>query len=120
MNTEKTEEKYYSIESGPSKAELFDACKYAYSSNAKVGIDFHVAVGYTMPVDHPGCAYIRMKIKDLVIYGIEHEDGSGESFNLRGWCRADLASFGEVAAYTPYRFEAYYNTKTRDGRIRFK
>ena len=49
MNTEKvkTEEKRYSIETGPSRDTLFDACKYAYSKTTKFTVDFGVALGYT-------------------------------------------------------------------------
>ena len=123
MNTRKTEtrERYYDIVAGPSKDTLFDACKYAYNKNAKVTIDFSVAIGYTMPMDNPGCAYIRMAISDLRVVGIEHEDGSGESFNLHGYCRADLDSFGGgYVTYKPYRFKAYYDTKSRRGCISFE
>ena len=120
MNTEKTEaKKCYEIVAGPSKDTLFDACKYAYSKTSKVTVDFAVPVAYTMPPDHPGCAYIPMNIRGIRICGIEHEDGSGESFNLHGYCRADLTSTSEDATYTFYVFNAYYNSKTRKGTIVF-
>lgn len=120
MNTKKTEtkEKYYDIVSGPNKDMLFDACKYAYSKTAKLTVEFAVAIGYTMPNNHPGCAYIAMSITDIKIVSIEHEDGSGESFNLRGYCKADLNSLGgSNVTYKSYRFKAYYNSKNRKGCI---
>ena len=118
MNTEK--KKYYEIVAGPNKDALFDACKYACSKTARVGIEFVIPIGYTMPKDNPGCAYIAMAITDVRIIGIEHEDGSGESFNLHGYCKCDLKSFGRKnVCYRPYRFKAYYNAKNRRGHIVF-
>ena len=114
MNTNK---KTYEIVSGPSKDMLFDACKYAYSRIAKVDINFAIAVGYTTPPGSPGCAYIPMTIDAIRVCSIEHEDGSGESFNLYGFCKANLS--GRMDNLEPYGFEAYYNTKTRKGTISF-
>ena len=120
MNTKKTEakEKHYDIVAGPSKDALFDACKYACSKTAKLTVDFSVAIGYTMPKNDPRRGHIAMAITDIKIYGIEHEDGSGESFNLHGYCKADLNSLGgNNVTYKSYRFKAYYNSKSRNGRI---
>lgn len=118
MNTKK--ERYYDIISGPNKDALFDACKYACSDSARLDIKFVVPIGYTMPVDDPGCAYVAMAITDMKIIGIEHEDGSGESFNLHGYCKCDLNSFGgKDASYELYMFKAYYNAKNRRGHIVF-
>lgn len=122
MNTEKvkTEEKRYSIETGPSRDTLFDACKYAHSETAKFTVDFGVALGYTMPQGNSGCAYIRMAIADVMIVGIEHESGSGESLNLFGYCKADLCPVGRSGpTYKSYRFEAQYDSKRRKGSIAF-
>ena len=122
MNTKKaTDDRYYEIVSGPNTDKLFDACKYAYDKTSIVAIDFSIAVGYTMPKDHPGSAYIPMSITDIVITSVEHEDGSGESFNLHGYCKADLRTLNKAYAdYKPYRFKAYYNTKHREGCISFE
>ena len=118
MNTEK--KKYYEIVAGPNKDSLFDACKYACSDSARLDIKFVVPIGYTMPVDDPGCAYVAMAITDIKIIGIEREDGSGESFNLHGYCKCDLNSFGgKDASYELYMFKAYYNAKNRRGYIVF-
>ena len=121
MNTKRIEikERHYEIVNGPNKDALFDACKYACSKTAKLTVEFAVAIGYTMPKNDPGCASIAMSITDIRIYGIEHEDGSGESFNLRGCCKADLNSLGGNVAYKSYRFKAYYNSKNRKGHIVF-
>ncbi len=118
MNTNKTVT--YDIVAGPNKDALFDSCKYACSETSKVVVDFTVALGYTMPKNDPGCAYIKMPITDIKINGIEHEDGSGESFILHGYCRADLNCFtSNKVEYKPYRFEAYYSSKRREGWISF-
>ena len=119
MNT-KEKPNRYEIVAGPNKDVLFDACKYAYNEHAHVVVVFVVAIGYTMARANPGCACIQMQLSDVKICGIEHEDGSGESFNLHGYCKANLDSFrGTNAVRRPYRFEAYYNTKTRKGSITF-
>lgn len=115
MNTNKTE--YYDIVAGPNKDALFDACKYAHSKAAKIPIDFEVVLGYTLPPNEPGSAYIPMDITDISITCIEYEDNSGESFNLNGNCCADPDFTG---GSKPYRFKAYYNSKKRKGRIAFE
>lgn len=121
MNTTKTElaNRSFDIVSGPNKDTLFDSCKYAYTESATIPIDLRIAVGYTMPEGHPGRAYIPMHIREVLLVSIEHECGSGESFNLRGYCEADLESLGGRAIYKAYQFKAYYNSKTRKGTITF-
>ena len=109
----------FEIFSGPSRDRLVDAFKYAYGGgDAYVTVKFGVAVGYTMPPGHPGCAYVPMAIENIVIAGIEHEDGSGQSFNLHGYCTAALDTIGKNL--DNYYFRAYYNAKTRSGTISFR
>lgn len=119
MNTKRIEikERHYEIVNGPNKDTLFDACKYAYNKTVKFAIDFGVAIGYTMPRNDPGCAYIPMDMHDVMIWGIEHEDGSGESFNIHGLCKAVLHRSSDDAKL--YKFKAYYNAKTCTGTITF-
>lgn len=121
MNTKKIEikERHYKIceiVNGPNKDTLFDACKYAYSKTT-IAIDFGVAAGYTMPRDHPGCAYVPMDMSDVVIRGIEHEDKSGEHFIIHGICKTTLPRSSDSAKF--YKFNAYYDSKTRTGTITF-
>ena len=119
MDTKKS--RCFDIVAGPNKDTLFDACKYAYSKTSKVLVNFTVAIGYTTPKSNPGCAYVAMAITDIKVIGIEHEDGSGESFILRGYCKANLSSFGGLnVTYKPYTFKAYYNAKSRKGSITFE
>ncbi len=113
MDTKRTETtRTYDIVAGPNKDILFDACKYAYNKTAKIAVDFTIAIGYTAPKDAPGCGFIPMTITDITIVGVENEDGSGESFNLHGHCRANLE--GNLACY---QFYAYYDSKSRKGYI---
>jgi len=115
MNTT-AEKTLYDIIDGPNRDMLFDACKYAFSDTAKVEIRFAVAKGYTKPKSHPAAAFLPVRTKDVVITQIQHEDGSGESFNLVGFCKTDVERELE---FKPCNFEAYYNTKTRNGKISF-
>ena len=119
MDTKSTEKRLYDIVAGPSKAMLFDACKYAYAKTAKLPVDFTIAIRYTLPTKHnPQSTFVQMAITDIKICGIEHEDGSGESFNLHGYCKADTSPFAKTSpAYKAYRFKAYYNSKSRKGNI---
>lgn len=117
MNTN-ANEKSYEIVNGPSRSDLFASCERSYDAGTRINLEFSVSVGRTMPKDHPGCADVLMGITDVKIAGIEHEDGSGNSFNLHGYCRANLDSY-VGAVLKPYRFRAYFNTKTRKGYISF-
>lgn len=124
MNTNgnKKEKRYYNIEAGPNKDALFDCCKYACSRNVNLPVEFKVAYGYTTPTTDPGCAYLPLEISDIKIHEIGHEDGSGESFNLQGYCKVklDIATDRPSEEYKPYHFKAYYNSKNRTGCITFE
>ena len=113
MNTKKE----FEIVNGPSKDLLCDAFKYAYNKAARITIEFSIAAGYTMPPEHPSSAYVPAKIGGFIISSLEHEDGSGESFNIRGYCKADIAKLFGEGTFKAYKYEAYYNTKTRKGTI---
>lgn len=113
-----TKEKY-TIIGGPSKAELFDACKYAYHPRNEIVLDFEIVAGYTAPPTDPKAGYIPLKIKDIVVNGISHEDGSGDSFNLSGYCQVDFRLYATAPKWEPRKFEAYYNAKRREGYFSF-
>lgn len=117
MDTKNKKRRQFEIIDGPNKDALFDACKYAYNSDSTIAIDFTVAIGYTMPKSHPDCACVPMSITDVRIVGIEHEDGSGESFNLEGYCKADPDSSGRINPTASYKFTAYYDARKRRGGI---
>lgn len=98
MNT-----KYFTIIDGPNKDLLFDAVKYAYSQQVRVNTNF------TIKID-PKIANVCSIRKMRRIVGIEHEDGSGECFNLHGYLIVFL-----LGKEVECRFQAYYNTRTRKG-----
>lgn len=102
----------FDIVNGPSRETLIDAFKYAFDKTTKVKLKFSVALGYTP--DHS--LYFPMNIGEIKILGIEHEDGSGESFNIKGTCVANTA---EHEPAKPRKFEACYSAKTRKGSIWF-
>lgn len=119
MNTtSKSVTNCYSIINGPSKSVLFDSCQYAYSKDVKVHINFAIPQGYSNHSNDATKLYLPMQITDIVITGIQHEDGSGESFNLEGYCKVDIDYHirnDGVCRYQYRRFTAYYNSKSRKG-----
>ena len=107
--------KYYDIVNGPGRDTLFDACKYAYSKESDIKVELTVASGYTASKGSHQAAYKPMSVGDIIVSGIEHEDGSGRSFILHGYCSANVDS----QIYKRHRFIAYYDTKKRKGKISF-
>lgn len=106
----------FEISGGPCKDTLFDACKYAGSKDCNVAVDFKVIYGHT----GGGSLVIYLPVSDIVVLGIEHEDGSGESFNIHGLLTANLdidKVFNSGVPTTRYRFKAYFSSKTRKGHI---
>lgn len=118
MNTSQ-KEKYYDIVNGPNKDALFDACKYACVKDATIPINFEVAAAYTMPKTEAGSAYVKMPVSCFRIIGIENEDGSGESFNIHGYCIIGSSIKKPDDKRTQRQFKCYYNTKHRSGTITF-
>ena len=113
----------YHIENGPSRESLIDAFKYAYDKKNTISIEFLVPVGHAVdPETAETNVYIAMPLSDITIVSLEHEDGSGHQFNIRGYCKADLsgAFSSENAVLRSRKFLAYYNTRTRKGTISFK
>ena len=97
------------IANGPSKDRLFDSMKYQYE-------DSSIESNFRFSLDQDDKNAI--KVRNLKIVGIQHEDGSGYSFNLEGVCDADLEN-SSITVYSPYRFKAYYSARTRKGHIEF-
>lgn len=119
MNTtSKSVTNRFSIINGPSKSVLFDSCQYCYSKDVKVHIDFAIPQGYSSHSNDAVKLYLPMQITDIAITGIQHEDASGESFNLEGYCKVDIDYHirnDGVCRYQYRRFTAYYNSKSRKG-----
>ena len=108
----------YDIIDGPSKSSLFDACMYVYNKDAKIAVNFTISQGYSNDTNDATRLYLPLPVTNINITGIEHEDGSGESFILKGYCNADrdyLLRRDNTYRYRYSRFSAYYNAKNRKG-----
>lgn len=112
----KNKKETYPIEDGPCRELLFDALKYAYDKNVKVSIKFCIT-----KQNNSSNTPEFFKVKNTRITGIDHEDGLGHSFIVKGYLEV---CFGESICndivkedYTHCRFVACYSTQTRRGRI---
>ena len=117
MNTKSVAYRYDIID-GPSKSALFDACMYVYNKDAKIAVNFTISQGYSNDTNDATRLYLPLPVTDIKITGIEHEDGSGESFNLKGYCNVDkdyLLRRDNIYRYRYSRFSAYYDAKNRKG-----
>lgn len=108
-----TIDKGYDIINGPGRDALFDAFKYAYDKTSVISVNFVVAISN---IKTRSGESFKIKTKGFKISSLEHEDGSGYSFNLQGYCEADTR-LGSQVHYEQYNFKAYYNAKTRKGFI---
>ena len=121
MNTtSKSVTNCFDIINGPSKSVLFDSCLYAYSKDVKVHVNFGISQGCSNDGNDATKMHLMLQITDIVITGIQHEDASGESFNLEGYCKVDIDYHirnDGVCRYQYRRFTAYYNSKSRKGTI---
>lgn len=119
MNTSKmkTEKRSFDIVSGPSLQVVLDSLKYGTNPEAKIPIEFKVALGYTAPPSEKTAAYVPANIRHINVRGINREGFSEDSFKIYGVCEADLRMNQKIKFYRVYRFEALYNTKVRKGRI---
>ncbi len=109
-----TNSKSFDIINGPGRDVLFDAFKYAYDKNSVISTSFTVALS---GIKTRSGECFQIKTKDYKITSIEHEDGSGQSFNIRGYCSADIRLGAKEQIYEWYKFTAYYNARTRMGYI---
>lgn len=95
----------FNIEGGPSADRLIDSFKYTYSQDVKVPVTFTV----TRIKNENEHTYDIAEITDVRIVTIAHESGSGQSFNLTGYCKLPSSTSLRM------KFMAYYNAKTRKG-----
>lgn len=113
MNTsQKVDSKNYNIENGPNADKLIDAFKYAYDDSSNVRAQFTITEkplgALKLPCDLAEC---EVRIKSL-----EHEDGSGHSFNIEG--SFDKVLSGTIGlSFRELRFKGYYNAHIRKGHI---
>lgn len=90
---------------GPDKLALIAALSAAYDKNNPVFPGFKVRLSTQLDRSN----FIRLKI-----IGICHEDGSGQSFLIKGFIAPDQ-EFVSLRNYS--NFEAYYNAQKRSGKI---
>ena len=103
---------------GPGKSALFDACMYVYNKDAKIDVNFTISQGYSNDTNDATKLYLPLPVTNIKITGIEHEDGSGESFILKGYCNVDkdyLLRKENTYRYRYSRFSAYYDARSRKG-----
>lgn len=87
------------ITGGPCLSELFDALKYAYCK------------------DHPFQVYFRFNGEKHAarISAIEHEDGSGQSFLVKGY--TNFYRSRDTDQSVPNPFTGYYSALNRTGQL---
>ncbi len=96
MSTSHVAIKPIKIIDGPNRDYLWDAVKYCEDENVSMPVKFT-------------CVYetdaTRQYEMELAVRGLEHEDGSGHSFNFTG-------------VWNGIPVEGWYHAKFREGRIR--
>ena len=89
-----------------------------FSKQAHVPVAFGVVKDCVAPRDDPSHTCTMLATKDFRILSLQHEDGSGYSFNIEGYCKARPQ--GGKNSLTEHRYTMYYNAKTRKGTITFE
>lgn len=89
----------FNINGGPNKDDLLFSLREAYASRKPVTFQFYVTDK-------------RFRVHlPVIIKGLTHEDGSGESWNFTG-------SMVRTDGITSYNIAGYYNSKFRTGTYR--
>ena len=96
-----------SITDGPNRDRLFDALKYAHDRSSKIDLGFAIAMDEDRLV----------KTSGFRVLSLEHEDGSGHSFNLKGDGYCSPLRVDEKAILLYCHWRAYYNARRREGTI---
>ena len=102
MNTRTLVEVVIDLKDGPSRDRLFDAFKYAQDDDARISVDFFTKDGERIAI---------------VPQMLEHEDGSGQSFNGHGFITMNEIAGHKVADKHIF---FYFNTRGRHGYIKIK
>lgn len=102
----------FKITEGPSFDRLLDAFRYLCDGDADVAVRFDVS--YTAPA--PGTASLIRPTRNYAVESLAHINDSEHNLILTGTCESAQSLKDR---YEPYYFEAYYNSRTRKGRIRF-
>lgn len=104
MNTNSSlNEVVVNLADGPSRDRLIDAFKYAEDDKARVSVEFFTKSGE------------RILIVPTML---EHEDGSGQSFNGHGYVTVDTIAGHKL--YDKHIFFYFYTASDRHGYIKFK
>lgn len=96
---------------GPERSLLYSACEYAYDDYVRAYVPFNLSQERPQT---PGA--LPLKIRELRIAGITHEDDSGHHLILVGHCKANLKGDDNLVNCT---FRAVYDSKKREGHITF-
>lgn len=99
----------YRILNGPNKDRLIDAFKYAYDKPFGCLLPLEFDVEFDVDTT-------KTQACQFHVISIEHEDGSGHSFNIKGSCLIP-----KLAATDLHRtfYTGYYNASTRKGWVKF-
>lgn len=113
-----TNEVCFDILDGPSRSDIIHSFEYVYDKGSKIKVGFETTGPKVVKNNDSGvvCTEIIYGLKapafgDVKIISIEQEDGSGYSFNLRGYCGLQRDLHAELP------FKATYNSKRRKGTI---
>lgn len=101
--------KSYRILNGPNTDRLVDAFKYAYDKPFGCLLPLEFEVEFDVDTT-------KTQICPFHVTSIEHEDGSGHSFNIKGSCL--IPSLAETDLYKTV-YTGYYNASTRKGWVKF-
>lgn len=104
MNTNSSlNEVVVNLVDGPSRDRLIDAFKYAEDDSTLVPVDFYTKSKEKIPI---------------VPTMLEHEDGSGHSFNGHGYVTVDTIAGHKL--YDKHIYFYFYTASDRHGYIKFK
>ena len=107
-----------SVTEGPSKMDLITALAYAFHERSPFYPGFKVSLANARDAKQQELhAFLSHDRKDswltLRIQGLEHEDGSGDSFIIQGIIMEQSAHRRRY--YTTHKVNGYYSAKTRKG-----
>ena len=96
---------------GPSRDRIIDSFKYEFDDSASIAVDFRI--GIKNPDTN---TTFVVRSAGFRILSIAHESESGGQYLLTGY--AGLWK-NDARCFKSYRFEAHYNTFTRNGWMKF-
>ena len=117
-----TKKKYCKIKDGPDLNTIFDALKYAREEKIIIPIDFVIVQKCE---SHSGEEELSLKTKNIRLRSFAYDDIkkiNDYNITMSGYmdvCFNPYAMCGDnlIMQYDYCRFDAWYNTQTKDGRI---